>query len=414
MIRIATKTLGCKINQAESAIILDQFPKDTIQTVDWEQDADIYIVNTCTVTNRTDYKSRYHIRQALAKKALNPLAKVVVTGCFAQRGSEEVRELGDVDFIVDNQHKLSIAEILSGKEIAFTDIMSAEEFSYKPSTHMAGHSRAFQKIQDGCDFYCSYCAVPYARGHARSAKFSQVLEQARLFAEVGFKEIVLGGVNLGLYRDGEKGLAEVVEAMAEINGLELIRLSSIEPQLFSSELITKLQAIPKLCPHFHIPLQSGSDAVLQRMGRRYDTALVQRLVGDILQAFPYAAIGFDVITGFPGETDAEHQETYTFLTSLPLAYLHVFTYSKRKGTPADKMPNQVPKDTKHARTVQLSRLSETLCSRYEAILREKRITVRGIVEQSSTEGSEILSDHYLRVSSPQTHELGSCISVSLS
>ncbi len=414
MIRIATKTLGCKINQAESAIILDQFPKESIQSVEWEQDADIYIINTCTVTNRTDYKSRYHIRQAIAKKALNPNIKIVVTGCFAQRSADEVSELGDVDFIVDNQHKLSIAEVLSGKEIAFTDIMTADEFSYKPSTHMAGHTRAFQKIQDGCDFYCTYCAVPYARGHARSAKFAQVLEQAKLFVSSGFKEIVLGGVNLGLYRDGDKSIADVVEAMAEIDGLELIRLSSIEPQLFTNELITRLQSLPKLCLHFHIPLQSGSDSVLKRMGRRYDTALVRDLVSKLLLAFPDAAIGFDVITGFPGESETEHAETYSLLNSLPLAYLHVFTYSKRKGTPADKMPNQVPKDLKHSRTVQLSKLSDVFEHRYETYLRSINCTVRGIVEQSSEQGSEFLSDHYLRISIPESIAVGSFTSYSLS
>lgn len=404
--RIATKTLGCKTNQAESAIILDQFPKGTVEPVDWDSEADIYLINTCTVTNRTDYKSRYHIRQALARKVANPNVKIIVTGCYAQRSKDEIAELGEVDYIVDNQQKLNIATLLATHNHSFTDIMQATDFCYQPVTNMQGHTRAFQKIQDGCDFYCAYCAVPYARGHNRSATMEQVLEQARLFVHNGFKEIVLGGVNMGLYRDGSHDLADVVTAMAEIDGLELIRLSSIEPQLFTTALIDKLKIISKVCPHFHIPLQSGSDTVLKRMGRRYDTALVKTLVQSILSAFPNAAIGFDVITGFPGESEAEHEETCQFLNSLPLAYLHVFTYSKRKGTPADKMPNQVPKDIKHARMLQLTAISDHKETTYRRYLESNKVTLRGIIETHTNTASEFLSDHYIRIHIPQTIPIG--------
>ncbi|PKN73023.1 MAG: tRNA (N(6)-L-threonylcarbamoyladenosine(37)-C(2))-methylthiotransferase MtaB [Candidatus Cloacimonetes bacterium HGW-Cloacimonetes-3] len=395
--RIATRTLGCKTNQAESAIILDQFPKGAVELVDWDSEADIYLINTCTVTNRTDYKSRYHIRQALVRKVVNPNVKIIVTGCYAQRSKDEIALLGEVDYIVDNQQKLNIATLLATHNHSFTDIMQATNFSYQPVTNMQGHTRAFQKIQDGCDFYCAYCAVPYARGHNRSATMEQVLEQARLFVQNGFKEIVLGGVNLGLYKDEAHTLAHVVTAMAQIEGLELIRLSSIEPQLFTQQLIDQLRTIDKVCPHFHIPLQSGSDTVLKRMGRRYDTALVQALVSNVLMAFPDAAIGFDVITGFPGESEAEHNNTYQFLSSLPLAYLHVFSYSKRKGTPADKMPNQVPKDVKHTRTNQLTALSEQMETAYRQKLIADKVLLRGVVEASPNGESEFLSDHYIRV-----------------
>lgn len=397
MIRIAIKTLGCKTNQAESAILLDQFSADECAVVDWDSEADIYIVNTCTVTNRTDYKSRYHIRQALARKLANPQIKVIVTGCFAQRSKNEIEGMGDVDYIIDNQNKLNLASILDSEDYRFADIMDAKEFYFKPSTNMLGHTRAFQKIQDGCDFYCSYCAVPYARGHARSATLKQVIEQANIFADSGFKEIVLGGVNLGLYRDGKFDLGDVVSNMASINGLELIRISSIEPQLLTERLIKRLSGIGKLCPHFHIPLQSGSDEVLSRMGRRYNTSLIIDLVDRLNESFPSLAIGFDVITGFPGETEANHLETYKLLSSLPLAYLHVFSYSKRKGTPADKMPNQVPKDTKHARMVQLTALSDKLQQSYRQRLIDSQTVVRGVVELHTENGCEFLSDHYLRV-----------------
>jgi threonylcarbamoyladenosine tRNA methylthiotransferase MtaB len=406
LIRIAIATLGCKVNQAESSAIVDQFDADNSHIVDWNEEADVYIINTCTVTNRTDYKSRYLIRQALAKKAANPLVKIVVTGCFAQRSNEEISELGGIDLIVDNQQKLDIASILSRGEYRFQDIMDAESFSFKTYSGMHEHTRAFQKIQDGCDFYCAYCAVPYARGHSRSASLDQVVQQAETFVANGYKEIVLGGVNLGLYKHGEHDLTEVINTLSRIDGLEMIRLSSIEPQLFSPQFIERIQNNPKLCPHFHIPLQSGSNGVLQTMGRRYDTALVSRLVKDLNAAFPFCAIGFDVITGFPGETEVQHQETYSFLSSLPITYLHVFSYSKRKGTPADKMPNQVPKDIKSERTTTLTQLSEKFLQAYQMSLIDNKVMLKGIVETYKNGESEFVSDHFVRVFVPEKLPIG--------
>lgn len=411
MIRIAIATLGCKTNQFESAVILGQFNEAESITVPWDEPADIYIINTCTVTNRTDYKGRYLIRQALSRKELNPLAKVVVTGCFAQRSFEEIMSLGAIDLIVDNQHKLDIASILSGAEYQFQDIMTAREFSFKPVSRMHEHTRAFQKIQDGCDFYCAYCAVPYARGHNRSATLSQVIEQAELLVKAGYKEIVLGGVNLGLYRDGSHTLLDVVRAMSVIDGLELIRLSSLEPQLITHDLIKGLQEIPKFCPHLHIALQSGCDSVLQRMGRHYGTNDVSILIDKLLDPFPDLAIGFDVITGFPGETEQEHQSTLDFLSALPFTYLHVFSYSKRKGTPAATMSNQVPSDIKAVRSQQLHALSLAKTETYHKLLLALNTTLRGIVETHSHDASEFLSDHYLRVQVPQLITIGDLVSV---
>lgn len=411
MIRIAIATLGCKTNQFESAAILDQFETAERMIVDWDEPADIYIINTCTVTNRTDYKGRYLIRQALARKALNPLAKVVVTGCFAQRSFDEIMSLGAIDLIVDNQHKLDIADILAGHEYHFQDIMTARDFHFKPVSRMHDRTRAFHKIQDGCDFYCAYCAVPYARGHNRSASLAQVLAQAELLVNAGYKETVLGGVNLGLYRDGEHTLLDVVRAMAEITGLELIRLSSLEPQLITDELISGLKGIPKFCPHLHIALQSGCNTVLQRMGRHYATEDVSRLVSKLLSAFPDLAIGFDVITGFPGETDQEHQATLDFLDSLPFTYLHVFSYSKRKGTPAATMPDQVLSAVKTLRSQQLHALSLVKTEAYRKLLLELNPSLRGVVEAHHESQSEFLSDHYLRVRAPGTQPIGSLLVV---
>ena len=393
--RIAIATLGCKANQAESAVILDQF--GDFQLVPWQEEADIYIINTCTVTNRTDYKSRYLIRQALAQKAKNPFAKIVVTGCFAQRYPEEIAKMGNIDLLIDNQQKLNIADILAGGNYEFMDIMQAKEFAYKPTTKMYNRTRAFQIIQNGCDFNCAYCAVPYGRGRSRSATLEQVLQQAHLFVESGYKEIVLSGINLGLYKDGNNDLTDVLLRLNAIKGLELIRLSSVEPQLFNAKLINTLPLISKLCPHYHLPLQSGSDSGLKRMKRHYITDTINQLVIKIGERIAYPAIGMDVITGFPGETEEEHQQTCNFLRSLPLAYLHIFSFSKRKGTPAFELPNQIPKTIKNHRANELTQISRELTVAYTNSLVENNIPLRGIVEKSANGYCEFLSDHYVRV-----------------
>jgi threonylcarbamoyladenosine tRNA methylthiotransferase MtaB len=395
VIRIAIATLGCKANQAESAIILDQF--GDFQLVPWQEEADIYIINTCTVTNRTDYKSRYLIRQALSQKAQNPFAKIVVTGCFAQRYPEEIAKMGNIDLLIDNQQKLNIADILAGGNYEFMDIMQAKEFAYKPTTKMYNRTRAFQIIQNGCDFNCAYCAVPYGRGRSRSATLEQVLQQAHLFVESGYKEIVLSGINLGLYKDGNNDLTDVLFRLNEIKGLELIRLSSIEPQLFNDKLINTLPLISKLCPHYHIPLQCGADTGLKRMRRRHSTTTTNKLTIKIWERIPYPAIGMDIITGFPGETEEEHQQTCSYLRSLPLAYLHIFSFSKRKGTPAFELPNQIPKTIKNHRANELTQISRELTVAYTNSLVENNIPLRGIVEKSANGYCEFLSDHYVRV-----------------
>ena len=395
MMRIAIATLGCKANQAESAVILDQF--GDFQLVPWQEEADIYIINTCTVTNRTDYKSRYLIRQALAQKAKNPFAKIVVTGCFAQRYPEEIAKMGNIDLLIDNQQKLNMADILAGSNYEFMDIMQAKEFAYKPTTKMYNRTRAFQIIQDGCDFNCAYCAVPYGRGRSRSATLEQVLQQAQLFVDNGYKEIVLSGINLGLYKDGNNDLTDVLFRLNEIKGLELIRLSSIEPQLFNDKLINTLPLISKLCPHYHIPLQCGADTGLKRMRRRHSTTTTNKLTIKIWERIPYPAIGMDIITGFPGETEEEHQQTCSYLRSLPLAYLHIFSFSKRKGTPAFELPNQIPKTIKNHRANELTQISRELTVAYTNSLVENNIPLRGIVEKSANGYCEFLSDHYVRV-----------------
>jgi threonylcarbamoyladenosine tRNA methylthiotransferase MtaB len=411
LIRIAIATLGCKTNLAESAIILSQFNPENYTLVPFASEADIYIINTCTVTNRTDYKSRNLIRKALKQKSQNPTVKVIVTGCYAQRNFDEISKLGNIDLIVDNQNKLDLAEFLNKEDYHFQDIMQAAEFNFKPVLKMIEHTRAFQKIQDGCDFRCYYCAVPYARGPARSAKFSEVLTQAKLFIENGYKEIVLSGINLGLYEDEGKNLADIVQALEELEGLELIRLSSIEPHLFSLEIIKRLRQCTKLCPHFHIPLQSGCDRTLKNMGRPYGTGEFQTLIDNILNYFPDAAIGLDVITGFPGETSSDFQITFDFIDKLPVAYLHIFPFSRRPGTVAFNFSEQIPRQEKNLRVHQLLQLGKQKKEIYKQKLIQEKIILQGILESSENGIGTFLSDHYIRAHTSTKEKAGELIKI---
>ncbi len=397
MIRIAIATLGCKTNTFESSAIIHQFDHNLFCLVPFSEPADIYIINTCTVTGRTDYKSRNLIRRILERKQADPSIRIVVTGCYAQRNPDEIRGMGEIDLIVDNQNKQDIARLLSDPDYSFSNIMSAKDFSYRPVGTMVGHTRAFQKIQDGCDFRCSYCAIPYGRGNSRSARFGDVISQARLFVENGSREIVLGGVNLGLYKDVHHGLADVVEALQGMDGLELIRLSSLEPQLVSSELLSRISACGKLCPHFHLALQSGCDGVLKRMNRDYTAQDVKSLIQEIYRLFPNVALGMDVIVGFPGENDAESEATRLFLSELDIAYLHVFSYSRRWGTPAASMPDQVSNQEKKQRGQTLTKLSDKKKSAYMERLISRGVKLKGISEKMVRGHCTFLSDHYIRV-----------------
>jgi threonylcarbamoyladenosine tRNA methylthiotransferase MtaB len=397
VIRVAIATLGCKTNTYESSAIAAQFDPQTHCLVPFNEPADIYIINTCTVTGRTDFKSRNLIRKALERKQADPSVRVVVTGCYAQREPEEIREMGGIDLIVDNQNKQDIARLLNDTEYAFADIMAAKDFIYRPVGEMVGHTRAFQKIQDGCDFRCSYCAIPYGRGNSRSARFGDVVSQAKLFVENGYREIVLGGVNLGLYKDGRHGLADVVEALRNIQGLELIRLSSLEPQLVTPELLSRISACEKLCHHFHLALQSGCDGVLKRMNRDYGTREVKELLSEIHRLMPHAAIGMDVITGFPGEDEGEFEATRAFLDGLDIAYLHVFSFSRRRGTPADSLPGQVSNQEKKRRAGILTQLGARKKNAYKDRLIAHGVKLRGVSEKLVKGRVTFLSDHYVRV-----------------
>ena len=398
MKKIAAITFGCKVNQYETSCIVDEFTKAGYQITGFDEPADVYVINTCTVTNRTDYKSRNAIRKALSQKEINPSAKVIVTGCYSQRKKEEIEELGSVDLIVDNNSKSKIFEKLNSGNQQFRDIKVQHNFDEISTTKMLDKTRAFIKVQDGCDYYCAYCAIPYARGHSRSRDKNNVLDQIQKLVDNGYKEFVLGGINLGLYgTESNSSLAKLLYEIERINGVELIRLSSIEPQLFTDELLDYFVVSKKMCHHFHIPLQVGCDELLSNMGRKYTTTQFQNIIMKIKRIFPDVAIGIDVIAGLPGETEELFQKTYNFLSNLDFAYLHVFSYSKRSGTRAEKMKGHVNGKIIKERSNQLISISKTKLIEYIDFIINNNIELKGIIEQNIDGYWTALSDHYVRI-----------------
>ncbi len=400
MNKIAVATFGCKINQYESAGIIAQFEANGFEHVTFHEEAEVYVVNSCTVTNRTDFKSRNAIRKVLKRKEINPNIVLIITGCFVQRNKDEIMKLGDIDIVVDNQHKNVIYDLYVARRSSFHDIMKYNDFSEMKATEMYDRSRAFVKIQDGCNFFCTYCAIPYARGKSRSRKKEDVIDQIKILVDNGYHEIVLGGINMGLYGNDlydNYDLADLLADIENIPGLDNYRLSSIEPQLFTPQLLNFFKKSKKLSPHFHIPIQSGSDSILKLMNRHYDTAEFRETIDSLVSIFPNAAFGIDVIVGFPGETQQLFQETYDFLSSLPITYLHVFTYSRRKGTPADKMKNQINGQIKKERTNKLIDLSKKLTDNYIDTILSKNLELTAVVEEKADDFWTSLSDHFIRI-----------------
>ena len=408
MKKIAAITYGCKINQYETACIVDDFCKHGFSVVDFREKADVYLINSCTVTNRTDYKSRNAVRKALKAKKENPNVKIIVTGCYAQRNFSEISALGDIDFIVDNNSKSKIFHKLQASETEFFDVLSALEFDELSTEKMLERTRAYIKVQDGCDYYCAYCAIPFARGHSRSRAKENVLSQIRKLVAHGYKEFVLGGINLGLYgkeKNENYLLADLLADIEKSEGVELIRLSSIEPELFTPSLLEFIESSRKIAPHFHIPLQVGSDFLLKKMKRHYTTIDFRKTLGKLRSLKPNAAFGIDVIAGLPGESEELFRETLSFLNSLDFTYLHVFSYSRRPGTEAAKMKNQINGDEINRRSGELIKISEEKKEKYLQKIIEGKITLAGVMETSENGFWTALSDHYLRIYFPSSENL---------
>lgn len=402
---VALTTLGCKVNQYESAALATMFWQRGYTVVDFTEPADIYVINTCTVTHLGDRKSRQLIRRATRN---NPDALVVVTGCYAQTSPGELLAIPGVNLVVGTQDKSRIVDLVEefesrgGGPLAFVrDVFEDREFEEMPVPALPSRVRAFLKIQEGCNNYCAYCIIPYARGPLKSRDPEKVLSEAgRLIAE-GFKELVLTGIHTGAYgQDRPEGirLADLLERLVEIPGLLRLRLSSVEPMDVTDKLVEIMATRPNVCRHLHIPLQSGDDAVLARMRRHYTTAEFCRLVEKIRGRIPGIAITTDVIVGFPGETDAQFENTIHFVREMGFARLHVFKYSPRRGTAAASFPNQVSAPVKESRSRRLIALGEELARSFASRHIGENVSV--LVEGPSPAGERLfegLTDNYLRV-----------------
>lgn len=417
MKKVAIITYGCKINQYESACITDSFSKEGYTPSSLNQ-ADVIVINTCTVTNRTDFKSRNAIRKALILKAEKPDLIIIVTGCYAQRNREQILSMGAVDLVIDNNSKYTIPQILQKQDYVFTDIMESKFFAELSTDSMPERNRAILKIQDGCDCYCSYCAVPYARGHSRSREKEAVLAQVHQLTDQGYCEFIISGINLGLYgkeKNDNYYLADLLQDIEKVEAVRHIRISSLEPQLFEQEVLSYMRTSSKLCPHLHIPLQSGSDTILQKMHRRYDTYYFKKLVQQLNLLIPHLALGLDVIVGFPGETNESFEETYSFLQSLPFTYLHVFIYSKRPGTEAINFPNPVHGSVAKERSARLLALSRKKEFDYLQYTIKYSVPQSVVLENQDGDYMVGTSNHYLRVYLPATelhiNQLVHCIPI---
>jgi len=396
--RIAITTLGCKINQFESAAMTEALEQDGYSMVPFSESADIYVINSCTVTAKTDAESRRLIRRATR---LNPEARVVVTGCYAQMAGEDLLKMPGVNLILGNSEKRDIAGFLRGMgdqpRAVVTDISQQKSGESAPLESFAEHTRAFLQVQNGCDSRCSYCIVPFARGASRSVAPQEALDGMASFTAKGFKEIVLTGIHLGGYGLDLTPPTDLLQLLVRVEEQALVkrlRIGSVEPTEVSQELVRFIAGSQIVCPHLHLPLQSGSDGVLSRMNRGYTTALFREVVESLVRAVPDISIGSDVIAGFPGETDAEFDETYRFIEALPLAYLHVFPFSARPGTPAAEMTPQLHSRVIKERAEALRKLSEAKNNAFAAgfVGRELQVLV-----QKDAGGRKGLSRNYLPV-----------------
>lgn len=399
-VRFAIATLGCKTNQFESAAMEESLIAAGYQAVPFARGADLVIINTCTVTSATDSQSRNLIRRA---RRLQDDCRIVVTGCYAQVDPAALACLPGVTLVIGNEEKRDLLQLLvgNGPQVQVGDIRQQAGPALSLSS-FSGRSRAFVQIQNGCDAYCSYCIIPYARGPSRSVPPEQVLEQVRKLVQGGFKEVVLTGIHIGGYGKDLNPFVSLLHLVRRIEtetDLVRLRLGSIEPQEIDDALIEAVAQSSMVCPHFHVPLQSGDDGVLRRMNRHYSSRFFADLVGKISRRLPEAAIGLDVITGFPGETEREFETTRKLIEDLPVSHLHVFPYSRRPGTPAATLPDQVAGPVARERAARLRLLGEEKQRDFAEsfIGRHLQVVVEGGRQHGVCKG---LSEQYLQVFFP--------------
>ncbi|MEA4848550.1 MAG: tRNA (N(6)-L-threonylcarbamoyladenosine(37)-C(2))-methylthiotransferase MtaB [Clostridiaceae bacterium] len=411
MKKAAFYTLGCKVNQYETEAMIESFEDAGYEIVDYSGYADVYIINTCTVTNMGDRKSRQIIRRAMER---NPEALVAVVGCYSQIAPGEVLEIPGVSLVVGTDERSRIVELVeyaAGKEEKLnmvSDIMKVREFEEMSIKKYKSRTRAFLKIQEGCDQYCTYCIIPYARGHIRSRRPDSIIAEVKELAANGFKEIVLTGIHVASYgRDlGDTSLIEIIEKVHSVDGIRRIRMSSVDPDVMTDGFIDRLNSLPKICRHFHLSLQSGCDETLKRMNRRYTTGEYREVVEKLREVFPDVAITTDLIVGFPGETEEEFLKTVDFVEEISFSGMHVFKYSPRDGTPAAKYKDQVKPQIKDARSKQITSIAgrneekfkKSFIGRSMSVLYEHSIDDKGTFFEG-------LTDNYIRVVSESQEDI---------
>jgi threonylcarbamoyladenosine tRNA methylthiotransferase MtaB len=410
--KVAFYTLGCKLNFSETSTIARDFQNEGFERVDFEEIADIYVINTCSVTDNADKQFKQIVKKAMK---LNDKAFVAAVGCYAQLKPEELAAVDGVDLVLGATEKFKITDYindLSKNDMGEVHSCEIEEADFYVGSYSIGdRTRAFLKVQDGCDYKCTYCTIPLARGISRSDALENVLKNAKEISEQGIKEIVLTGVNIGDYGKGEFGnkkhehtFLDLVKALDEVEGIERLRISSIEPNLLKNETIEFVSQSRTFVPHFHIPLQSGSNDILKKMKRRYMRELYSERVAKIREVMPHACIGVDVIVGFPGETDEHFLETYHFLNDLDISYLHVFTYSERDNTEAVDMDGVVPMNVRSKRSKMLRGLS---VKKRRAFYESQIGTNRTVLFESENKEGYIhgFTENYVKVKTPWNPEL---------
>lgn len=400
--KVAFYTLGCKVNQYETDLLKDIFEKNGYTIVDFANKADIYIINTCSVTNMSDRKSRQMINFA---KKRNKDSVVCVMGCYAQAIKDKINEYENIDIAIGNEEKEKVYEIVTNclkekkkKYIKISDINKVKKYYQKGMLDRAYDVRESVKIEDGCNNFCSYCIIPYVRGRIRSRSLEDIVKEVELLAKDNVKEVVLVGIEIASYGKDltEYSLIDVIEEVSKIDGIERIRLGSIEPRWITKENIERMKKVDKLCKHFHLSLQSGSTTVLKRMNRKYTTEEFLERVQMLKEAFKDdLALTTDIIVGFPGETDEEFNETLKFVETVGFKEIHVFKYSKRDGTVAAKMEGQIDGNIKHERSQKLIELSSRLTKEYNKKYIGKKVKV--LVEKISDSNIEGYTDTYIKV-----------------
>ncbi len=411
---VAFCTLGCKVNQYETDAMRGSFEAEGYEVKEFSQEASVYVINTCTVTNMADRKSRQMMHRAKKK---NPDGIIVAVGCYVQAAKEQLEEDTLIDLVIGNNMKSQVVQIVEqyiqdnrhteDRDAYVADIAHSHEYETMHIETVSEHTRAYIKIQDGCNQFCSYCIIPYARGRVRSRKMEDILQEVRNLTANGFKEIVLTGIHISSYgldfehtADEQEdygpfknsALIDLIEALSGIEGLERIRLGSLEPRIITENFVRRLCKVPQICPHFHLSLQSGCDETLKRMNRHYTTALYLEKCGILRQYFDRPALTTDVIVGFPGETEEEFAQTERFLETVHFSDMHIFKYSKRRGTKAADMPNQIDPQIQSVRSEKLIALGERMKDDFlEACKDQEQIVL--IEEETEIDGTKYMTGH---------------------